>query len=179
LRKREAYRATFFQFDIDKVAAMTPDDVQSILDTPLPTGKGSSSRMVVVRHRGKIEAVIQNAKCIQQMRNEMIHCDDSNDRRSESHGVFDQFLWSFVNDKPIVNASWDGKNLSDCPSTSPESIAMSKALKQRGFKFVGPTTCYSTMQAIGMVIDHPVHSPEYVTALKRLEKRPGGFQIRE
>ena len=171
LRKRDAYRSTFFQFDIDKVATMTPKDVQRILDTK-PNSK-SDTRSVVVRHRGKIEAVIHNAKRIQQMRKEMAEHGDSSD------GLFDKFLWSFVGDKPIVNASWDGKKLSDCPSTSPESIAMSKALKDRGFKFVGPTTCYSMMQAMGMVIDHPVNSPEYLAAMKRLETRPGGFQLRK
>jgi DNA-3-methyladenine glycosylase I len=167
LRKREAYRKAFHNFNVDKVASMTSNDVQTILDTQ-PQTKGSSSD-VIVRHRGKIESVINNAKCIQQMRNE----------QKKQNDVFDEFVWSFVNNKPILNRSWDGKNLTDCPSTSPESIAMSKALKSKGFKFVGPTTCYSMMQSHGMVIDHPVNSPEYNEALIRLKKRPGGYQTKE
>ncbi|KAL3919928.1 MAG: hypothetical protein SGILL_003505, partial [Bacillariaceae sp.] len=168
LRKREAYRKTFHGFDVDKVAAMKPKDVQAILDT----AKSVPTRDVVVKHRGKIEAVIHNAKCIQQMRTE------SKDKKKKGHGVFDEFLWSFVDDRPIVTDAWNGENLADAPSTSPESTAMSKALRDKGFKFVGPTTCYSMMQAYGMVIDHPVGSPEYDEALKRLVKRSGGYQTR-
>jgi DNA-3-methyladenine glycosylase I len=176
LRKREAYRTTFSNFDIDTVAAMTPQDVQSILDTP----KSVDTRMVVVKHRGKIEAVIHNAKCIQQMRQDAAANNYTNDKsKTAFYGVFDEFLWSFVDDKPIVNGSWDCRKLSDCPSASPESEAMSKELRKRGFKFVGPTTCYSMMQAYGMVIDHPVGSPEYKEALKLLQSRPGGYQMRQ
>jgi DNA-3-methyladenine glycosylase I len=148
---------------------MSDEDVQAILDT-----QATNSRDMVVRHRGKIESVINNAKCIQKMRRDEGH-NDSND---EYFGVFDKFLWSFVNNKPILNCHWDGTNLTDCPSTCPESIAMSKALKNKGFKFVGPTTCYSMMQSHGMVIDHPVDSPEHNDALERLKKRPGGYQTR-
>lgn len=168
LRKREAYRQTFYNFDIDKVAQMTEKDVQAILETP----KSTPTTDVVVKHRGKIEAVIHNAKCIQQMRK------DCTGKSKYGHGVFDDFLWSFVDNKPIVNNAWDERNLTDAPSTSPESTAMSKALRDRGFKFVGPTTCYSTMQAYGMVIDHPLGSFEYDEAMKRLEKRPDGYQMR-
>ena len=183
LRKREAYRRTFFQFDVDQVAAMTSEDVQAILDTP----KTVDTRDVVVKHRGKIEATIHNAKCIQEMRREAAtkiqgNNDNKNARNSDnpkSHGVFDEFLWSFVGDKPVVNGAWDGRNLADCPSTSPESHAMSKALRNKGFKFVGPTTYYSMMQAHGMVIDHPVGSAEHKDALKRLAQRPGGYQTRQ
>jgi DNA-3-methyladenine glycosylase I len=176
LRKREAYRTTFFNFDVDKVAVMTPQDVQAILDTP----KSVDTRMVVVKHRGKIESVIQNAKCIQKMRQDAgASIDEKNNNENAFHGVFDQFLWSFVDGKPIVNGSWDGRNLTDCPGRSPESEAMSKELRKMGFKFVGATTCYSMMQAHGMVIDHPVDSPEYKEALERLETRPGGYTMRQ
>ncbi|KAG7370698.1 3-methyladenine DNA glycosylase [Nitzschia inconspicua] len=176
LRKREAYRTTFFNFDVDKVAAMTSQDVQDILATP----NSVYTRNVVVKHRGKVEAVINNAKCIQQLRQEAKDSVKKRLDRSENfHGVFDEYLWSFVDNRPIVNGYWDGKNLSDCPSTSQESDAMSKALRKKGFKFVGATTCYSMMQAIGMVIDHPVDSPEYIEALKRLEQRPMGYQMRQ
>jgi DNA-3-methyladenine glycosylase I len=168
LRKRHAYRKTFYNFDVDQVARMTPEDVQTILDTP----KSTPSTDVVVKHRGKIEAVIHNAKCIQKMR------DETEGKSKYGHGVFDDFLWSFIDNQPIVNNAWDGKNLTDCPSTSPESIAMSKALRGKGFKFVGPTTCHSMMQAYGMVMDHPPGCPEYDEALERLRKRPGGYQTR-
>jgi DNA-3-methyladenine glycosylase I len=164
LRKRVAYRRVFHGFDIQKVSAMTERDVQAILDET-----SDDSTQIVVRHRGKIESVINNAKCILKMRDEQQ--DDE-----ASHGVFDKFLWSFVDDAPILNA-WDG-NLGTAPSKTDESVAMSKALKKLGFKFVGPTTCYALMQSVGMVIDYPVGSSEWDAALQRLKDRPGGFQDR-
>lgn len=187
LRKRDAYRKTFYNFDVDKVASMTPDDIQAILDTPTDTKKtkkaggnnnnNSNTRDVIVRHRGKIEAVINNAKCIQQMR---ISANKTDEFVNGEYGVFDTFLWNFVENKPILNTWWDGsKQLSDAPGRSIESEMMSKALKKLGFKFVGPTTCYAMMQSEGMVIDHPVNSPEWVAALKRLQQRPGGYQERD
>jgi DNA-3-methyladenine glycosylase I len=167
LRKREAYRKTFHNFDISKVADMTDKDVQKILDTTT-----EDSRNMIVRHRGKIEATINNAKCIQRMYQEA-----SSSPPDTRHGLFDSFLWSFVQDKPILNTKWkQGQGLSSALSTSSESEAMSKALKKRGFRFVGPTTCYAMMQSVGMVIDHPQGSPEWQATLERLEKRPGGYQ---
>lgn len=163
LRKREAYRRVFHGFDVQKVADMTERDVQAILDET-----SDDSTQIVVRHRGKIESVVNNARCILKMRQESQ--DDA------SGDVFDRFLWSFVNDAPILNA-WDG-NLGTAPSKTDESVAMSKALKKLGFKFVGPTTCYALMQSVGMVIDHPVGSSEWSATLKRLKDRPGGFQDR-
>lgn len=168
LRKREAYRKTFFQFDPQRVAQMTPNDVQQILES-----NGATPRDVVVRHRGKIEATIHNAKCLLEMQKE----------KGDDKMALDHFLWSFVDDKPILN-SWgsnfepDKYSLNQCPSQSPESQAMSKALKQKGWKFVGPTTCYALMQSSGMVIDHPINSPEWEQARQRLLSRPGGFQDR-
>ena len=97
------------------------------------------------RHRGKVESVINNAKVIQRMRKEEL---------KESGQTFGEFLWSFVDNKPILNSS------SSSASQSMESEAVSKALRKRGFRFVGPTTCYSVMQACGFVIDHPVNSKE-------------------
>jgi DNA-3-methyladenine glycosylase I len=164
LRKREAYRRVFHGFDVDKVAAMTEKDVQAILEKT-----SDDSTQIVVRHRGKIESVINNAKCILKMREEQ-HDEASAD------GVFDNFLWSFVNDAPILNA-WDG-NRGTAPSKTDESIAMSKALKKLGFKFVGPTTCYALMQSVGMVIDFQMGTSERTAALERLKDRPGGFQDR-
>lgn len=160
LTKREAYRRTFHGFDVDKCARMKPSDVATIMET------GNSGPNVVVRHKGKIESVINNAKIIQNMRKEEL---------MKSGQTFGEFLWSFVDDKPILN-SW--KSLSDMPSKTDESEAMSKALRKRGFRFVGPTTCYSLMQACGFVVDHPVGSVEWIAAKQRLKQRPGGYQSR-
>ena len=102
--------------------------------------------------------------------------EDDNDNDGY-HGIFDKFLWRFVNNKPILNMSWDG-NMKDVTSQSPESKVMSNELKKLGFKFVGPTTCYAMMQSIGMVIDHPISSKEWVAAKQRLDSRPGGYQKR-
>jgi DNA-3-methyladenine glycosylase I len=196
LRKRTAYRKTFHNFNIDLVAAMTEKDIQAIIDTPTTTtttkrgqggGKASkkiggenNTRHVVVRHRGKIEAVINNAKCIQQMRILKRTGGTTDEFDRGEHGVFDTFLWNFVQDKPILNNWWDGENqLSDAPGRSIESDTMSKELKKLGFKFVGPTMCYSMMQSEGMVIDHPVNSPEWISAMERLKERPGGYQTRD
>ena len=79
---------------------------------------------------------------------------------------FEEYIWSFVNHQPILNYGTQA-------SQSQESTEMSRDLKKRGFKFVGPTTCYSMMQAIGMVIDHPVSSPEWISAHKMLVSRKG------
>ena len=160
LRKREAYRRVFHDFDIDQVAAMTEKDVQAILDEA-----SEDTTTIVVRHRGKLESVINNAKCIQTMR-----------KGDLGDGAFDRYLWSFVDNKPILNA-WNG-NLSDGYSKTEESIAMSKALKKLGFRFVGPTTCYAMMQSAGMVIDHPRHSPEWERARTYLQERAEGYQDR-
>jgi DNA-3-methyladenine glycosylase I len=156
LRKRDAYRNVFHDFDPVRVAAMLETDVERIL------AMNGDPREIVVRHSGKIKAVLHNAKCILKMREES----------PSGNEVFDKFLWSFVNDKPILNR-W---TLRGAPSKSPESEAMSKALKKCGFKFVGPTTCYALMQSMGMVIDHPVGSPEWQAAYERLKDRPGGYQ---
>lgn len=78
-------------------------------------------------------------------------------------------------DKPILN-QWKG-NLADATTKTKESEALSKALKNRGFKFVGPTTCYAMMQSCGLVVDHPVNSPEWKEAYRRLTGRPGGYQL--
>ena len=168
LKKREAYRRCFHQFDISKVSRMTAKDVQNILDSDEedPTN-------MVVRHRGKIEATINNGRCIQDMYKE----EAGREEIGKKENLFDSFLWSFVGDKPILNTTWkQGQSLAAALSKTPESEAMSKALKKRGFRFVGPTTCYAMMQSVGMVIDHPVGTPEWEAALKRLKQRPGGYQ---
>jgi DNA-3-methyladenine glycosylase I len=158
LNKREAYRKFFHGFDIDRVTQMTSSEVDDILNSSV---RGND---MVVRHRGKIESVIHNAKQLQTM-----------PERVDGYTNLSDYLWRFVDDKPILNA-W--KMLSETPSKTDESEAMSKALKKLGFKFVGPTTCYSLMQSCGFVIDHPFGTKEWEEALERLQTREGGFQDR-
>lgn len=128
LRKREGYRAGFAGFDPDAVARFGPADVERLL-----------ADASVVRHRGKLESTVNNAARILEVRDEL--------------GSFDALLWSFVDGEPIVHGYHD---LAELPSESPESRAMSKDLKGRGFRFVGPTTMYALMQAAGLVDDHVV-----------------------
>lgn len=162
LRKREAYRRVFFNFDVDRVASMTAEDVERIL---AEEDKDNTSN-VVVRHRGKIESVINNARCIKALQKE--HPDQPD--------YFDEFIWSFVDDKPILNMKWDGRSLEHAIAQTKESRAMSKALKKLGFRFVGPTTMYAMMQSCGLVIDHPIGSPEWIVARDRLKQRTKGYQ---
>ena len=125
LRKRAAFRDLFANFDIPSVAAFGEDDVQRLL---------TDAR--IVRNRAKITAVIANARAA---------CDLLADG-----GSLDTFLWSFA---PATPGSAP-RTLADVPATTAASAAMAKALKSRGFRFVGPTTCYALMQAVGMVNDH-------------------------
>ncbi len=120
LNKRDNFRAAFCNFDIDRVARFTSRDVERLL--------GDAG---IVRHRGKIEATINNA----QRARELI----------AAEGSLAAFIWSFEPDR---------KSESQIVSTSAESLALSKALKKRGWKFVGPTTVYAFMQAMGLVNDH-------------------------
>ena len=126
LRKREGYRTAFAGFDAEAVAGFTNHDVERLLADP-----------GIVRHRGKIQSTIGNARCILSLR-----------KRGES---FADVVWSHVNHDPRIN-EW--RELRQIPSQTPESVAMSKRLKQLGFRFVGPTTCYAFMQAAGLVNDH-------------------------
>jgi DNA-3-methyladenine glycosylase I len=121
LAKREGYRAAFHGFEIAKVAAMTSKDVEKLL---------SSTEATIVRHRGKIEAVIHNARCVQ----ELIEEGEASKAEVE-HGHFDAYLWSYVGGTPQLNEWVDAK---DIPSQSPTADELSKALRGRGFKFVGP-----------------------------------------
>jgi DNA-3-methyladenine glycosylase I len=126
LRKREGYRQAFDGFDADRVARFTPARVAKLLANP-----------AIVRNRAKIESTIVNARAVRAVR--------------EEFGSLDRYLWSFVGGRPLVNRR---RSMRDVPATSVESDAMSKALKKRGFKFVGSTICYAFMQATGMVDDH-------------------------
>ncbi|MBS8951279.1 DNA-3-methyladenine glycosylase I [Escherichia coli] len=128
LKKRENYRACFHQFDPVKVAAMQEEDVERLVQDA-----------GIIRHRGKILAIIGNARAYLQM---------------EQNGEpFVDFVWSFVNHQPQVTQA---TTLSEIPTSTSASDALSKALKKRGFKFVGTTICYSFMQACGLVNDHVV-----------------------
>jgi DNA-3-methyladenine glycosylase I len=126
LRKRDAFRAAFADFDPERVARFGKRDVQRLLQDA-----------GIVRHRGKIEAAIANAKGTLALR--------------ETRTPLDELIWSH---RPERHRS--PRTRDDWQPTSPESVALSKALKQAGFRFVGPTTVYSTMQACGVVNDHLV-----------------------
>ncbi len=126
LNKREGYRKAFDNFDPKKVAAYTDKDIARLLADP-----------GIVRNRLKVASAIINARVVIKVQKE--------------YGSFDKYIWQFVGGKPIRN-SW--KKLEDIPASTPESDAMSRDLKKRGFKFVGTTICYAFMQAVGMVDDH-------------------------
>lgn len=133
LRKRENYRAAFDDFDATRIARYDANKIESLLQN---TG--------IVRNRLKVQAAIINAQKFLEIQ--------------ESHGSFDAFVWQFVGGKPRQN-HWRG--LAEVPASTVESDAMSKMLKQRGFKFVGSTICYAFMQATGMVNDHTVNCFRY------------------
>jgi DNA-3-methyladenine glycosylase I len=126
LNKREGYRAAFAGFDAEKIARFGKRDVARLLQDA-----------GIVRNRLKIAAAISNARAFLSFR--------------EQHGSFAEYLWDFVGGKPIQNRIRESKQI---PVTSAESDAISKDLKQRGFKFVGSTIIYAHMQATGMVNDH-------------------------
>ncbi len=126
LKKRENYRQAFHHFDPEKVAEMTEDDVERLVQDA-----------GIIRHRGKIQAIIGNARALLAM---------------EANGeAFSDFIWSFVGHQPQLTQAM---TLAEVPASTPTSDALSKALKKRGFKFVGTTICYAFMQASGMVNDH-------------------------
>ncbi len=128
LHKRENYRKAFDRFDAKKIARYDSRKVKSLL--------GDEG---IVRNKLKIAAAIGNAKAFLAVQKEF--------------GSFDVYLWHFVGGKPKRNSP---KSLKDIPASTPESDAMSKDLKARGFNFVGLTICYAFMQAVGMVDDHVV-----------------------
>jgi DNA-3-methyladenine glycosylase I len=126
LRKREGYRKAFDDFDVQKISQYSEKDVSRLLANP-----------EIIRNRLKIHATITNARAFL--------------RVQEQFGSFDSYIWQFVSGGPIQN-SW--KKITDVPSSTPESEAMSRDMQKRGFKFVGSTICYAFMQAVGMVNDH-------------------------
>lgn len=128
LKKRQSYRKAFQQFDPCVVARYDARQVDRLLANP-----------GIIRNRLKIQSSIQNAKAFLEVQREF--------------GSFDAYLWRFVGGKPKRNR-W--RTLAEIPSRTPEAEALSRDLKRRGFKFVGPTICYAFMQAVGLVNDHIV-----------------------
>ena len=128
LRRRQGYRKAFCNFNVRKVAAMTKRDVNRL-----------TKDTAIIRNRLKIESTITNARAFLKVR--------------EEFGSFDTYIWQFVNGRPIQN-KW--KTLKQLPAQTKISQSLSKDLKMRGFRFVGPTICYAHMQATGMVNDHTI-----------------------
>lgn len=128
LRKREAYREAFLNFDYEKIAAFGQAEIDSLL---LNGG--------IIRNRRKISSAIQNARAYLEV--------------IEEFDSFNQFIWRYVDNVPIIN-HW--RHIREVPAETKLSQVISKDLKKRGFNFVGPTICYSFMQAVGMVNDHTI-----------------------
>ncbi|HMK65344.1 MAG TPA: DNA-3-methyladenine glycosylase I [Thermodesulfobacteriota bacterium] len=128
LRKRENYRKAFENFQPEKIVRFSQARIEKLLQDP-----------GIIRNRLKVESTVNNARQFLKVQSEF--------------GTFAKYIWGFVGGKPVVS---EIRRLSDYPATSPESDALSKDLKKRGFKFLGSTICYSHMQATGMVNDHSV-----------------------
>lgn len=133
LRRRQGYAQRFAKFDPVQVAQMTTADVDAAVQD---TG--------IIRHRGKIEAAINNAQ---------VFCD-----MQAKHGRFADYIWQFVEGRPRINRWRSQENV---PATTPVSDALSRDLKSKGFRFFGSTIAYAHMQATGMVNDHLVHCPQH------------------
>lgn len=126
LKKRSNYRLAFAEFDPSRVARFTPARIERLLRDP-----------GIVRHRQKVESTVSNARAFLAVQKEF--------------GSFDRYVWQFVDGSPRTGSR---RSLSDLPARTPESDALSKDLKRRGFRFIGSTICYAFMQAVGMVNDH-------------------------
>lgn len=126
LKKRENYRLAFNQFDVEKIARYDARKKRSLMNNA-----------GIIRNRLKIDATIGNARAFLKI--------------VEEYGSFSDYIWDFVDGRPIVNR-W--RTLADVPVSTEKSDVLSKSLKSRGFKFVGTTICYSFMQAVGMINDH-------------------------
>jgi DNA-3-methyladenine glycosylase I len=138
LRRREAYRAAFADFDPIKIARFDRRKLESLMRND-----------AIIRNRRKIEGAIKNARAYLSLR--------------ENGTTLSNFMWEFVDGKPIVNRR---TNISQIPASTPESDAMSKAMKKAGFTFFGTTICYAHMQAAGMVNDHLVTCFRYRELLR-------------
>lgn len=141
LHRREGYRRAFANFDPATVAKFDEKMVEQLMANP-----------EIIRNRQKITAAIHNAKCFMEVQKEF--------------GTFTRYIWSFVDGKPIVNRFTD---LKEIPAQTKEAEALSKDLKKRGFKFVGPVTIYAHMQAAGLVNDHLVDCPCHQNVQKMVE----------
>jgi DNA-3-methyladenine glycosylase I len=128
LQRREKFRDAFDQFDAKKIAKYSKPDLNRL-----------QNNSGIIKNKAKIAATVTNAKLFLEIQKEF--------------GSFDKFIWQFVNGKTIVNSF---RSLAEVPAETEESRAMSKELRKRGFKFVGPTICYAFMQAAGIVNDHLV-----------------------
>jgi DNA-3-methyladenine glycosylase I len=151
LRKREGFRAAFDNFDPEKIARYDDKKIKILLGDER-----------IIRNRLKIESAIGNAKAFLAVQREC--------------GSFAGYIWQFVEGKPKINAR---RSLKDIPATSAESDAMSKALKKRGFRFVGSTICYAFMQAAGMVNDHAIDCFRHAELARRMQRwriRTSGIQ---
>ena len=126
LNKRDGYRKAFADFDVEKVARFTKKRIETLLGNP-----------AIVRNRLKVESAVTNAQAFIEVQ--------------EAFGSFSKYIWGFVDGEPVQNRF---RKDSDVPATSPESDALSKDLKKRGFRFVGSTIMYAHMQATGLVNDH-------------------------
>ena len=126
LKKRAAFRVAFHNYDAQKVAAMTDEELYALLENP-----------AIIRHKAKIYATRKNAQAFLRVQG--------------GFGSFDRYLWSWVGDKPITNSIPDYR---EAPSQTDLSAAISKDMKKRGFAFVGPVCVYSYLQAAGLVNDH-------------------------
>lgn len=144
LKKRENYRAAFDNFDPSRIARYDRRKIQSLL-----------KNAGIIRNRLKIASAVQNAKAFLEVQSEF--------------GSFDAYIWQFTGGTPIVNSPRSAKQV---PARTPESDAMSKDLKKRGFSFVGTTICYAFMQAMGLVNDH------LISCLRYAELRPLETQSR-
>ena len=151
LKKRENYRKAFHNFDPEKVAAYSQQDIQRLL---LDQG--------IVRNRLKIESAIKNAKGVLEI--------------MEEFGSLSAFLWRYVNNCPQQNA-W--RSLSELPTSTEQSDMMSKDLKKRGFNFIGSTICYAFMQSVGMVNDHLVGCFRYTQVKKMQETNKTSDGVRQ
>ena len=133
LRKRDAYRRAFAGFGAKRVAKFSPARIERLLLNP-----------GIIRNRLKIESTVTNAKAFLEVQREF--------------GTFDAYVWRFIGGRPRMNR-W--RRLSEIPAHTPESDALSRDLRRRGFRFVGSTICYAFMQAVGMVNDHTVNCFRY------------------
>jgi DNA-3-methyladenine glycosylase I len=143
LKKRDNYRRLFDNFEAAKIARYRPKKIERLLQDP-----------GIVRNRLKVEATVTNARAFLELQHEP--------------GGFSGFVWSFVGGKPICNSP---RSIKDIPVSTPQSDALSKALKQRGFKFVGTTICYAFMQAAGLVDDHTRDCFRHRTRQRQVTRR--------